>query len=57
MDDSMKKSSSLVYGEIDFFSFAAIMEKVNPAPGELFVDLGHGTGRAVVAAVTCLTAY
>lgn len=50
MDEAARKSSSLVYGEIDFFSFAAIMEKIAPRPGELFVDLGHGTGRAVVAA-------
>lgn len=52
MDEAIRKGSSLVYGEIDFFSFAAIMEKVEPQPGELFVDLGHGTGRAVVAAVS-----
>lgn len=52
MDPDQAKSPCLVYGEIDFFSFAAIMEKVGPEPGEVFVDLGHGTGRAVVAAVS-----
>lgn len=36
--------SSLVYGEIDFFSFAAILERLRPVDGQTFVDLGHGTG-------------
>mmetsp|Transcript_39165 Transcript_39165/g.67719 ORF Transcript_39165/g.67719 Transcript_39165/m.67719 type:complete len:317 (-) Transcript_39165:408-1358(-) len=42
--------SSLVYGEVDFPSFAALLEKARPQPGEVLVDLGHGTGRALVAA-------
>jgi hypothetical protein len=41
---------SLTYGEVDFFSFASILEQVNPPTGSLFVDIGHGTGRAVLAA-------
>lgn len=41
---------ALVYGEIDFFSFAALLEGADPQEGEVFVDLGSGTGKAVVAA-------
>ena len=33
-------SASLTYGEIDFFSFANILERVQPRQGEIFVDLG-----------------
>lgn len=44
-----KTNVSLVYGEIDFFSFASILQKANPRQGELFFDLGHGTGRAIIA--------
>jgi hypothetical protein len=32
--------SSLTYGEIDFFSFANILERAQPARGDIFVDLG-----------------
>lgn len=39
------ESTSLTYGEVDFFSFANILERVNPQMGETFVDLGHGTGK------------
>jgi len=35
---------------VNFFSFAVILEVANPPKGALFVDLGHGTGRAVLAA-------
>lgn len=41
---------SLTYGEICFFSIGAILDLAEPQPGEVFVDLGHGTGRAVIAA-------
>lgn len=34
------KQSSLTYGEIDFFSFANILERAQPSPGDIFVDLG-----------------
>jgi hypothetical protein len=36
--------------QVDFFSFAVILEVADPPRGALFVDLGHGTGRAVLAA-------
>jgi SAM-dependent methyltransferase len=41
-------SSKLTYGEIDFFSFVAILERLEPKNGDKFLDLGHGTGRAIV---------
>ncbi|EQC26068.1 hypothetical protein SDRG_16087 [Saprolegnia diclina VS20] len=43
-------SSSLVYGEVDFFGFARLLEALAPQAGQVFYDLGHGTGRAVLAA-------
>ena len=45
-----ERPSSLTYGEIDFFSFSCILEKLNIIKGNSFVDLGHGTGRALVCA-------
>mmetsp|Transcript_16603 Transcript_16603/g.27706 ORF Transcript_16603/g.27706 Transcript_16603/m.27706 type:complete len:323 (+) Transcript_16603:31-999(+) len=44
------ESTSLTYGEVDFFSFANILEKSNPQRGETFVDLGHGTGKGLICA-------
>ena len=41
---------SLTYGEIDFFSFSCILEKLEIKAGDIFVDLGHGTGRALICA-------
>lgn len=43
-------TSSVVYGEIDFNSFIAILERLSIKSGDVFVDLGHGTGKAVVCA-------
>jgi hypothetical protein len=45
-------TSNLTYGEVDFHSLAVLLEKVDPAAGEVFVDLGSGTGKAVIAAVS-----
>lgn len=47
---SSKLESKLTYGEIDFFSFVNILERLQPKKGDLFVDLGHGTGRSMVCA-------
>lgn len=41
---------SLVYGEIDFFSLANIIERADVKEGNIFVDLGHGTGKALICA-------
>lgn len=50
IQDDVTQMSSLVYGEIDFFAFAMILHKVKPQAGEVFYDLGHGLGKAVIAA-------
>ncbi len=44
------KSDEFVYGEIEFISFFFILEKIKPQAGEIFYDLGSGTGKAVFAA-------
>eukprot|EP01041_Mallomonas_annulata_P009260 gene9260-19221_t len=44
------EKSSLVYGEIDFFSFLDILQRVSIIKGETLVDLGHGTGRGLICA-------
>ena len=41
---------SLIYGEVDFHSFARVLRKINPVPGGVFYDLGSGTAKAVFVA-------
>jgi len=46
----------LIYGEVQLVPFWQVLEAaVNPQPGEVFIDLGSGTGRAVVAAALRFT--
>jgi hypothetical protein len=45
---SLHEDASLVYGDIDFNSFVHILIRASPQPGDVFVDLGSGTSRAVV---------
>jgi SAM-dependent methyltransferase len=40
----------LTYGEIFFDTFYKMLEKTQPKEGEVFYDLGSGTGKAVFAA-------
>ncbi|CAM9263907.1 unnamed protein product [Scytosiphon promiscuus] len=40
----------LTYGEVHVPDFLSILELVKPKDGEIFVDLGSGTGKAVLAA-------
>lgn len=42
--------SSLTYGEILPDTFGYILADANPKPGEVFYDLGAGTGKAVMTA-------
>jgi hypothetical protein len=42
--------TSLTYGEIDFNSFADILERLDIHQGDTLVDLGSGTGKALVTA-------
>lgn len=56
------RQSSLTYGEIDFFSFANILDRAEPKHGDVFVDLGrpysiefiriigHGIGKGLICA-------
>lgn len=46
---SLVQTPSLTYGEIDFCSFATILELVQPQIGEVFFDLGHGVGKSAIA--------
>ena len=50
MRDRPKQDSSFVYGEIVFDTFVALLARAAPARGEVFCDLGAGTGKAVHAA-------
>ncbi|ETV66256.1 hypothetical protein, variant 7 [Aphanomyces astaci] len=50
-DWAASSSASFTYGEVDFFGLASLLAAVRPRPGQTFCDLGHGTGRAVFAAV------
>ena len=44
------KLSAKVYGEVEFFSFANLLERMEVKQGDKFFDLGHGTGKAMVVA-------
>lgn len=44
------KSKSFVYGEVVPESFYQMISQVNPQPGQVFYDLGSGTGKAVFLA-------
>jgi SAM-dependent methyltransferase len=49
-----EKDQELTYGEVLFFPFYRLLEEVvRPRPGEVFADLGSGTGRAVFVAALC----
>lgn len=45
----MSKSNSLVYGNIEFFSYLNLLERLDLQKGQKLVDLGHGTGKASIA--------
>lgn len=50
-DPSLDASkTSLTYGDIDFFSFANILERCHPQSNQSFADLGHGTGKGLICA-------
>lgn len=44
-----KDSQNNTYGETDFMSFATMLSAVDVQNGEIFYDLGCGTGKAVFA--------
>lgn len=47
---NFKANHTFTYGDIEFSSFVNILQRCEPRKGDIFVDLGHGTGRALVAA-------
>ncbi|CAE7311642.1 ANK1, partial [Symbiodinium necroappetens] len=45
------RNLELTYAEVEFAPFCALLQRVaQPQPGETFLDLGSGTGRAVLVA-------
>jgi SAM-dependent methyltransferase len=44
------KSKSFVYGEVVPESFYELISDLDPQPGQIFYDLGSGTGKAVILA-------
>ena len=49
-EKKLNEDKSLIYGEVEYKSFYAILRKVQPIAGPTFYDLGSGTGKAVFAA-------
>eukprot|EP01039_Chlorochromonas_danica_P003895 gene3894-4256_t len=47
-DFSTQFASGFIYGEVNYASFLYILQHCQIRPGEVFVDLGHGTGKAIV---------
>jgi len=58
-DDNSLEDPTLVYGEIQFKTFALAIEKIKETynglnePGGVFVDLGSGLGKPIFAALLC----
>lgn len=49
-EDQELKSKSYVYGEVVPDSFYELIKDAQPQPGQIFYDLGSGTGKAVILA-------
>lgn len=49
-EKDLDDDKNLIYGEVDYKSFYAILRKVQYIAGKTFYDLGSGTGKAVFAA-------
>lgn len=46
----LAEDSTLTYGEVTFYNFVRILESAKLAPGQIFYDLGSGSGKAVMIA-------
>lgn len=44
------QDNRFTYGEIPLFTFAAVLDKAQPKPEDVFYDLGCGVGKTVLAA-------
>lgn len=40
----------MIYGEVEFYSFAALLSLIHPKKNDVFIDLGSGAGKACVTA-------
>lgn len=47
------QDDAFIYGEINFVSFILLLDKIKPLPGQVFYDLGSGSGKAVFTAALC----
>lgn len=53
-NNASAKNAELCYGEIEVYPFYQLLTKANPKAFETFLDLGAGTGKAVMtAAMLC----
>jgi hypothetical protein len=50
---NLLSDSALTYGEVEFNSFEEIIQLAKPKKGEVFYDLGSGTGKPVIIAALC----
>jgi hypothetical protein len=53
VDNHLTGASELIYGDINFEHFAALIDSLKPRPGEVFWDLGSGIGKCI-ATVGCM---
>lgn len=44
------RNKEFIYGEVDILAFYLLLEKTQPRPGDIFYDLGSGSGKAVFTA-------
>jgi len=49
-EKNLNEVKNLIYGEVEYKAFYALLRKINPKPGLTFYDLGSGTGKAVFVA-------
>ena len=47
---NLQNQTELIYGEVVFTHFIPLLEYTKPQPGEIFYDLGCGSGKPLVTA-------
>ena len=43
-------ADAIIYGDVDFYSFAAALSQISPSVNDVFIDLGSGVGKACMTA-------